>query len=111
MAEPVVDPVCGMSVDRNRAAGQVEHNGTTYYFCSKGCAAKFTADPERYLSGRREPMTMPAPQVLTIKRSSLAPSPQPLPESPAPSPQPRCPESPSPQPPVPAVTPARCTPR
>jgi Cu+-exporting ATPase len=90
MAETVVDPVCGMSVDPNRAAGQVEHHGTTYYFCSKGCVAKFTADPERYLSGHREPMAT-APQVLTIgglKRSSPAPSSQPLSESPAPSPQP-----------------------
>jgi P-type Cu+ transporter len=80
MAEPVVDPVCGMRVDPTRAAGQVEHHGTTYYFCSKGCVAKFTADPERYLSGQREPMAMPAPQVLTIgglKRSSRVPSPQP----------------------------------
>src|SRR5439155_7895121 len=27
-----------------------------YYFCSKGCAAKFQADPQRYLSGAREAM-------------------------------------------------------
>ncbi len=31
-----VDPVCGMTVDPARAAGQTEHAGTTYYFCSKG---------------------------------------------------------------------------
>ena len=46
----VIDPVCGMTVDPSRAAGRVDHRGTTYYFCSKGCVAKFTADPERYLS-------------------------------------------------------------
>src|SRR3989442_15820384 len=44
-----VDPVCGMRVDPARAAGHVEHQETTYYFCSKGCVAKFSADPERYL--------------------------------------------------------------
>lgn len=73
-----VDPVCGMKVDPARAAGTVDHNGTTYYFCSKSCAAKFTADPQKYLSGHREAMA--APQVLTIgglKRSApgtVAPS-------------------------------------
>src|SRR2546425_11184349 len=44
-----VDLVCGMRVDPARAAGHVEHQETTYYFCSKGCVAKFSADPERYL--------------------------------------------------------------
>ena len=53
-----------MTVDPARAAGHVDHDGTTYYFCSKGCAAKFAADPEKYLSGTREPMTAPA--LLTI---------------------------------------------
>ena len=46
-----LDPVCGMTVDPARAAGHVEHDGTTYYFCSKGCVAKFKADPKKYLSG------------------------------------------------------------
>jgi len=32
-----------MTVDPARAAGHVDHDGTTYYFCSKGCAAKFAA--------------------------------------------------------------------
>ena len=59
MADRVLDPVCGMMVDPDRAAGHVEHAGTTYYFCSKGCVAKFTADPEKYLSGKREPMAAP----------------------------------------------------
>ena len=59
-----LDPVCGMTVDPARAAARVEHDGTTYYFCSKGCAARFTADPDKYLSGAREPMAH-AP-VLTI---------------------------------------------
>jgi Cu+-exporting ATPase len=59
-----LDPVCGMTVNPDRAAGTVQHNGTTYYFCSKSCVAKFEADPKKYLAGAREPMH--APQVLTI---------------------------------------------
>ena len=39
-----IDPICGMTVDPSRAAAQVDDGGTTYYFCSKGCATKFAAD-------------------------------------------------------------------
>jgi P-type Cu+ transporter len=44
----VTDPVCGMSIDPAGAAATREHDGTTFYFCSAGCAAKFDADPHRY---------------------------------------------------------------
>jgi Cu+-exporting ATPase len=47
-----IDPVCGMKVDPARAAAAIEHGGETFYFCGKGCAAKFTADPEKYLAAR-----------------------------------------------------------
>jgi Cu+-exporting ATPase len=50
-----IDPVCGMQVDPARAAGRLEHDRQTYYFCSKGCLAKFAADPAKYLTGHREP--------------------------------------------------------
>ena len=43
------DPVCGMNVDPARAAGSSEHEGTTYYFCSKGCKTKFDADPGEFV--------------------------------------------------------------
>jgi Cu+-exporting ATPase len=43
-----IDPVCGMTVDPARAAGSVDYEGETYYFCGKGCLAKFSADPEAY---------------------------------------------------------------
>ena len=40
-AVQVRDPVCGMTVDPTKAAGKSEYQGKTYYFCSKGCLAKF----------------------------------------------------------------------
>src|ERR1044071_1163946 len=43
------DVVCGMMVEPAKAAGTSEYQGTTYYFCGRGCKAKFDADPERYL--------------------------------------------------------------
>jgi Cu+-exporting ATPase len=43
-----LDPVCGMEVDPNRAAGHAEHAGEHYYFCSKHCKEAFEAEPDRY---------------------------------------------------------------
>jgi Cu+-exporting ATPase len=43
------DPVCGMKVDPAKAAATVMHEGAAFYFCSKGCAAKFQTEPGRYL--------------------------------------------------------------
>jgi Cu+-exporting ATPase len=46
------DPVCGMTVDPERAAATAEHDGKTYYFCCAGCAGKFRADPQKYLTAK-----------------------------------------------------------
>ncbi|MFO0731980.1 MAG: heavy metal translocating P-type ATPase [Nitrospiraceae bacterium] len=55
------DPVCGMTVQPAAAAATHRHRGTTYYFCCQGCATKFAADPERYLSAPASPAPlMPA---------------------------------------------------
>lgn len=50
------DPVCGMSVDPRRAAGSIEHQGSTYYFCSISCRDRFAADPHRFLNKTPEGM-------------------------------------------------------
>jgi P-type Cu+ transporter len=39
----VIDPVCGMTVDPEKAAGMSERDGVTYHFCSPGCKEKFDA--------------------------------------------------------------------
>lgn len=44
-----VDPVCGMAVHPESAAGSSVHEGRTYYFCSTGCLAKFRQDPAAFL--------------------------------------------------------------
>ncbi len=44
------DPVCGMLVDMNEAAGQRAYQGKTYYFCSPDCLEKFSKAPERYVT-------------------------------------------------------------
>ncbi len=54
----VVDPVCGMSVDPAKAAATATHAGQTYYFCCRGCAGKFEAEPEKYLAASHKPAGM-----------------------------------------------------
>ena len=52
-AEPAavaIDPVCHMEVDTSAPAATRMHDGTTYYFCSNGCAEAFAREPERYLA-------------------------------------------------------------
>ena len=44
----VHDPVCGMDIDPNTAAGSEEYAGKTYYFCSTSCLERFRADPQKY---------------------------------------------------------------
>ena len=44
------DPVCGMDVQPESASASETHAGQTYYFCCKGCAAKFRAEPAKYLA-------------------------------------------------------------
>ena len=45
----VKDPVCGMEIDPNTAAGTSEYKGQTYYFCSPGCKKSFDKEPEKYV--------------------------------------------------------------
>lgn len=57
------DPVCGMTVDPDGAAAEIEHEGQTWFFCSLGCSEKFRDDPDRYLSadsGGSSPEASPA---------------------------------------------------
>jgi adenylate cyclase len=44
-----VDPVCRMQVSPAEAAAQLEHDGVTLYFCSKGCAERFAQAPDVHL--------------------------------------------------------------
>jgi P-type Cu+ transporter len=43
------DPVCGMMVDPQTAAGKSEYQGKTYYFCAPGCKSDFDKEPAKYV--------------------------------------------------------------
>ena len=44
----VTDPVCGMSIESEKAHASEKHQGNTYYFCSPQCQRSFKADPAKY---------------------------------------------------------------
>lgn len=59
--EQAVDPICGMTVDKQSAAGSFEHQGATYYFCCNHCLETFRKNPQS--SGP------PATQLIGLTRS------------------------------------------
>jgi len=50
----VKDPVCGMEIDPETAAGESEYQGKTYYFCGPGCKKAFDKDPQKYVSPQQD---------------------------------------------------------
>ncbi len=55
----VKDPVCGMTIDANKAAGNIEYKSETYYFCSNSCKEKFEANPAQFVSSEKEKTDLP----------------------------------------------------
>ena len=49
MVSMATDPICGMTVEREKAVATLEFEGTTYYFCARGCRDEFAQAPENYL--------------------------------------------------------------
>ncbi|TAK62704.1 MAG: YHS domain-containing protein [Bacteroidetes bacterium] len=45
----VKDPVCGMNIEEEQAAGTCRYQGRTYYFCAPGCKREFEQEPEKYV--------------------------------------------------------------
>ena len=52
------DPVCGMDVNPETAAGSHQHGGKIYYFCGRHCLDRFRSSPEAFLTS---PLVTPAP--------------------------------------------------
>jgi len=51
------DPVCGMQISKESAAGHSTYQGETYYFCSLLDKEAFDKNPEKYVKKpAREPM-------------------------------------------------------
>ncbi|MFG1393430.1 heavy metal translocating P-type ATPase [Xanthobacter agilis] len=59
---PVIDPVCGMSVEPAKAKYAARHAGKTYFFCSSSCETKFKADPAVYTGEKAPPPPEAVPE-------------------------------------------------
>jgi Cu+-exporting ATPase len=69
---PARDPVCGMTVDPERAPDNASHEGKTFYFCCVKCAETFRADPEKYLRAKApEPMHGSSPSRQFVQLGSI----------------------------------------
>lgn len=51
------DPVCGMDVQPEQAAGPSEFQGRTFDFCCPSCKEKFDREPDRYAKQSQSTMT------------------------------------------------------
>ncbi len=47
--EKIKDLVCGMELDKKKAAGSFDYKGKTYHFCSERCRDNFRKDPGNYI--------------------------------------------------------------
>lgn len=47
--KPMVDPVCGMSVDPKTAEIEASIEGQEYYFCAESCRQAFEKNPAKYI--------------------------------------------------------------
>ncbi len=73
MNNQVIDPICGMRVNPDTAAGKSEYQSNAYYFCSKGCLDRFNADPGAALNRPPQPMAHAAQPSLVQLGSPRAP--------------------------------------
>ena len=64
-----VDPVCGMQVEKEKAAGSSTYQGEDFYFCSLQCKSKFDQNPEKYHKEKSSPVLhMSMPEVTEEKK-------------------------------------------
>ena len=68
-----VDPVCGMSVNRDTAKHRFAWQGQDYFFCSARCRERFEAEPEKYLAPKQSRQPEPAAPAGTIYTCPMHP--------------------------------------
>lgn len=70
---PAIDPVCGMLVDKTKAANtgmSSVHEGQNFYFCMADCKQSFDQNPEKYAKKKHPPQEPHAHQL--DDKSSMA---------------------------------------
>lgn len=72
--ERVVDPVCGMSVDVERAEAQgltADYEGRRFAFCRAGCQRAFLEDPATYAAAASSAQVAAVPSTGTASARAL----------------------------------------
>jgi len=60
-----IDPVCGMSVNRQTAKHRLEYRSREYSFCGARCRERFAAEPEKFLQPKAPEPDAPAGTIYT----------------------------------------------
>jgi P-type Cu+ transporter len=60
-----IDPVCGMSVNRDTAKHRFSYHDHEYCFCGQRCCQRFEAEPEKYLQPKQPEPIAPAGTIYT----------------------------------------------
>jgi YHS domain-containing protein len=53
-----IDPVCHMTVEKDKASATSEYEGETYYFCAPACKQTFDEDPSKYIGADKPAVEM-----------------------------------------------------
>ena len=69
----MTDPVCGMEVTPEDAAGSYQYHGQYYYFCAESCLKQFQASPEAFLRPPSGRITMPAAETNALYTCPMDP--------------------------------------
>ena len=56
----LLDPVCGMTVDRQSARHLAEHDGVVYAFCQMSCRTRFIHDPAAFVAASVSSLAAPS---------------------------------------------------
>ncbi len=70
----MLDPICDMTVDPAKAAGQLDFDGASYFFCSVHCQKLFQSDPAKYLAASKARQSSPAPHQSHSHHSEAKPA-------------------------------------
>lgn len=66
------DPVCGMTVDPQTAAGWLDYQGERYYFCRQHCLDKFREQPQQFLQKAAALAITPPIGIQRVKQESVS---------------------------------------
>lgn len=69
----MIDPVCGMEVNPEGAAGSCQYQDKQYYFCNGSCLKRFQRDPEAFLAPPAERAGAPPADAGTVYTCPMDP--------------------------------------